>query len=67
MSFRFEKYPDIDNHHDTANVTVDFKAVGLEDVLEYFEMFLKGCGYSFDGKVTIVNDEEPPKCDDTSA
>jgi hypothetical protein len=31
----------------------------LPDVLEEFEMFLKGCGFVFDGIVDIVSEDEP--------
>lgn len=29
----------------------------LDEVFESFEQFLKGCGYSFEGNIEIVNDE----------
>lgn len=32
--------------------------VGLDEVLEQFEYFLKGCSYVFDGHVDIIKDEE---------
>jgi hypothetical protein len=33
--------------------TTEFSAVLLDDVLKEFEMFLKGCGFQFDGNVII--------------
>lgn len=44
---------DVD-YHDTT--TVEFKAEPLSEVLQRFEMFLRACGYSFDGYLGI-NDE----------
>ena len=37
--------------------TVEFPAELLEDVVKEFEMFLKGCGYVFDGHLDLVDDE----------
>lgn len=39
---------------DTHVVRHDFNAVVLSDVLENFQMFLKGAGYVFDGDIEIV-------------
>lgn len=36
--------------------TVSFNAHELSVVLEEFELFLKGCGFSFDGHIDIVDD-----------
>ena len=36
---------------------VEFSADSLDDVLVEFEMFLKGCGYCFDGHLDFVQDE----------
>ena len=37
--------------------TVEFKAEVLSDILEQFELFLRGCGFVFDGTLDIVVDE----------
>lgn len=34
-------------HHETMNET-------LGEIIEDFELFLKGCGFNFDGKLDIV-------------
>ena len=35
---------------------IEFEAETLTDILEQFEMFLRGCGYVFEGQIDIVND-----------
>ena len=35
---------------------IEFEAESLSSILEQFEMFLRGCGYVFDGQLDIVND-----------
>ena len=37
--------------------TVEFTEEYLPHVLEEIELFLKGCGYVFDGVLDIVNEE----------
>jgi hypothetical protein len=39
--------------------TTEFSAVLLDDVLKEFEMFLKGCGFQFDGNVVIDQETWP--------
>jgi len=39
-------------------VTHSFSADVLDDVLDMMDQFLKGCGYVYDGYVTIVPEEE---------
>lgn len=38
-------------HHETMNEY-------LPDILEDFELFLKGCGFNFDGKLDIISARE---------
>lgn len=51
--FKFEH-----KSHDNTKVTLETEAVCLTDILEEFEMFLKGCGFSFDGNIVIEDPEE---------
>jgi hypothetical protein len=37
---------------------IEFEADSLSHILEQFEMFLRGCGYVFEGQIDIVNDFE---------
>lgn len=41
---------------DTHVVTHEFDAEYLYDVIEQFQMFLKGAGYQFDGDLDIIED-----------
>jgi hypothetical protein len=40
-----------------AKRTVEFRADGLNDILQEFECFLRGSGFYIDGRLDIVNDE----------
>lgn len=40
-----------DETHEFEN-TVSFEAIGLGDVLDYFEQFLKGAGFELNGHIT---------------
>ena len=39
---------------------VQFSAVHLDDIIEEFELFLKGCGFYFDGHLTVMDDDFTP-------
>ena len=39
--------------------TVTFNAHQLDTILEEFELFLKGCGFEFDGHLDIISDDVP--------
>ena len=44
---------------------IEFEAESLSNILEQFEMFLRGCGYVFEGQIDIVNEfAENPKTDE---
>ena len=36
--------------------TVEFKADSISDIVSEFEMFLKGCGFNFDGRLDLVQE-----------
>jgi hypothetical protein len=42
--------------------TVTFNAHQLDTVLEEFELFLKGCGFVFDGHLDIISEEDAQPC-----
>jgi len=50
-----EKFEDCP--HYTAEITVDEDAT-ISEMCQAFELFLKVSGYSFDGHIDIVKDEE---------
>ena len=48
------KFTDSD---DDTEITLKFSGWGLNTVLEKFEQFLRGAGYSFEGNLEFVSDE----------
>lgn len=44
-------------HHNETKSTITFKAVTLEDVVNHFELFLKGCGYILPGSLDFVEED----------
>ena len=55
--FTFIKEP-LDNKFDRIKVIVESEQIVLSDLLEDIELFLKGCGFSFDGTLGILEDSE---------
>lgn len=45
-------------HGPRAVRTTTFHAVELDTILDEFELFLKGCGFHFDGTLDFVKDED---------
>ena len=45
------------NERIASTMTQEFRADDLTTVLENFEMFLRGSGFYFEGRLDIVNDE----------
>ena len=41
-----------------TKTTIEFESETLEDVLEEFAMFLRGCGYVIDGRLDVVPHDE---------
>jgi hypothetical protein len=41
-----------------TKTTIEFESEILEDVLEEFAMFLRGCGYVIDGRLDVVPHDE---------
>jgi hypothetical protein len=39
----------------TSKKTVEFNGDSLSDIVSEFEMFLKGCGFSFKGQLDLVD------------
>ncbi len=37
--------------------TVEFNGESLEGIISEFEMFLKGCGFNFEGRLDLVQEE----------
>lgn len=51
------------SYNNGRNTTVEFEAEQIDEVIENFEEFLRGCGYYFHGQ--IVRFEEEPENFDT--
>jgi hypothetical protein len=56
MKYIFKQIDNISGH--CAETTVEFSADSLPDILEHFEMFLRGSGFHFSGTLDFVPDEE---------
>ena len=41
----------------SSKKTVEFSADSLSQILEQFEMFLRGCGFHFNGCIDMVEEE----------
>lgn len=48
MKYKFTSTPDPDKNPDNmdANVTVEFNATTVQQMLEFFQDFLAGCGFA---------------------
>jgi hypothetical protein len=54
-TFICEEGPGIKYGPDTKS-TLEFKAADLDSILEHFEMFLRGAGFTFEGNLDFVVD-----------
>ena len=55
------EYPDFIKKGNTlSKITVESNREYMDDVVEDFQDFLRGCGYSFDGVLTVVDQEDEP-------
>ena len=45
-------------HGHSTTRTAEFESVQLDSILEEFELFLKGCGFTIDGKIEVVPEIE---------
>lgn len=62
MKFEFTgqqyNYLSLTDRHPGTKTTIEFESEHIDDVLEEFAMFLRGCGYVIDGKLDIVPHDE---------
>lgn len=56
MKYIFKQIDNISGH--CAETTVEFSADYLPNILEHFEMFLRGSGFHFSGNLDFVSDED---------
>jgi len=57
MKYIFKQIDNISGHN--AETTVEFSAEYLPDILQHFEMFLRGSGYHPSGTLEFVDYEDP--------
>jgi hypothetical protein len=41
-----------------TKINIQFEGESLDEILEEFAMFLRGCGFAINGTLDIVSDEE---------
>lgn len=51
-------YLSLTDRHPGTKINMEFESEMLEDVLEEFAMFLRGCGYVIDGRLDVVPHDE---------
>jgi len=56
MKYIFKQIDDISGHN--AETTVEFSADSLPDILEHFEMFIRGSGFHPTGILDFVDEED---------
>jgi hypothetical protein len=60
------QHKDLLTNTEKYNITVDSYADSLYEIIENFELFLRGSGFYLDGRLEIVPfDEDPPNFDFT--
>ena len=62
MKFEFigqqYNYLSLTDRRPGTKTTIEFEAEHIDDVLEEFAMFLRGCGYVIDGRLDVVPHDE---------
>lgn len=59
MKMVFKKERNVKNQYDNSTVEVTLDDVEtLDDILEGFEEFLRGCGFIIKGNLDVVNEDE---------
>lgn len=56
MKYEFKQIDDISGRN--AVTTIEFGTDSLPDVLEHFELFLRGCGFVLNGTLDVVPEDE---------
>ena len=58
FTFTCDEGPGLIRGHGTETVrTVTFNAIDLDNILDEFELFLKGAGFVFDGKLVLSSED----------
>lgn len=56
--YTFIKARDEGNHFDKTTVIIEVDTDSLDDLLEGFQEFINGCGFSLKGAIDIIPEEE---------
>jgi len=56
--YRFIKECDERNDYDRMSLEMKLETVGLDDLIVAFGDFLRGCGFSFAGRLDTVNEDD---------
>jgi hypothetical protein len=58
MPYKFVKTPNVGSKYDIAGIEMTIPDdVTISQILEEFGAFLLGCGFVFDGKIELVEEE----------
>jgi len=58
MTCQHYNYFGLTDRQPGTKMNMEFEAESLDDVLEEFAMFLRGCGYLIDGRLDVVPNGE---------
>ena len=58
MSCQHYNYLSLTDKRPGTKINFEFESETLEDVLEEFALFLRGCGYTIDGRLDVVPQDE---------
>ena len=58
MSCQHYNYLSLADRTPGTKITMEFESETLEDVLEEFAMFLRGCGFAINGVLEVIPEEE---------
>lgn len=58
LSGQHYNYLSLSDRRPGTKINMEFEGETLEDILEEFSMFLRGCGFVIDGTLDVIPDEE---------
>ena len=58
LSGQHYNYLSLSDRRPGTKINIEFEGETLEDILEEFSMFLRGCGFVIDGTLDVIPDEE---------
>jgi hypothetical protein len=58
MSCQHYDYSSLTDRNPGTKTTIEFEAEHIDDILEEFSMFLRGCGFVINGVLEVIPEEE---------